>query len=89
MIKGAWKTAQERYEREVDRSGFRSGDLVRVTGKFDSLKGGWSAFWSELFMTPRVGQIGIVVSLEGCAGIRVEFQDGEAYNFPYQCLKAV
>lgn len=81
-----WKAKQEKYEKEVDRAGYRSGDKVRIESHFDSLTNGWSAFWSELFMTPRIGQTGVVVGLEGCAGIRVEFDDGEAYNFPYQAL---
>ena len=82
-----WKYMQMEYAREVEDSGFCSGDKVRVVRKTPSLKDGWSAFWSDLFMTPRIGKTGIIVSLEGCAGVRVEFEDGEAFNFPYQSLE--
>lgn len=86
---GAWKARQREYEIVVSKGRFRAGDTVLISKKVDSLTKGWSAFWSELNMTPRIGQTGTVVSLEGCAGIRVEFSDGESYNFPYHSLELV
>lgn len=81
-----WKFLQEEYRTEADRSGYRPGDNVVVVYKIKSLWNGWSAFWTDA-MTRRIGETGRVIGIEGCSGIRVEFSDGESFNFPYQSLK--
>lgn len=89
MSNKTWKILQDRYSIDVDCSGYKPGDRVTVVYKVESLYNGWSSFWLDRDMTPRIGDVGTVVSLEGCSGIRVEFSDGSSYNFPYQCLKLV
>ena len=83
----SWARQRRLYEKNASFCGFVPGDRVRITRKFPSLTGGWTAVWSEIFMTPLIGKEGRVVSLEGSSGIRVEFSKGVAYNFPYQSLE--
>lgn len=85
-----WTKSTKRYLKEHKNSGFSIGDTVRVTQKATDLQSGWQGLWSNIFMTPFIGNDKEYTIVEDGGTSGFGLSDGErTYFFPYFCLERV
>jgi hypothetical protein len=88
LIKEKEMGVEEAYQVMQDNCGIKVGDKVRVLRKAKSFEMGWDTIWVS-FMDEYIGSIGKVLGSLDIHGLKVGFDDGSEYAFPFFVLEKV